>query len=401
MKSFRILAMSTLSALMAAGAMTARADTPPKVYINPFIGYQLFDHKRGIDDSATYGAGLEYRFRDAWSLEGVFSHAEPDYKKGKGSGSSSFNEYRLDALHYFTPDQALQPYLATGVGHANFTRTHGETRVNAGGGLRYALTPAFSLRADAREFYGMDDDTWDTMLSVGVSWGFGGRSQPVSQTMETAPAMPVDSDKDGVPDSQDQCPGTPAGTAVNSQGCPVDSDKDGVPDAQDKCPGTAAGVIVNSQGCPVDSDGDGVPDNLDKCPNTAKGVKVDSNGCEGKKAVVKTIRMNIQFPTNSAKVPAQYDQEIGKLAAFMKAYEDTDVEIGGHTDNTGNAAYNKQLSQRRADAVRQELIHKYGIKPSRITAIGYGEAQPVASNKTAAGRMQNRRVEARIQKEVQ
>src|ERR1700690_2755146 len=87
---------------------------------------------------------------------------------------------------------------------------------------------------------------------------------------------PVDSDGDGVVDSLDKCPNTPAGVKVDAQGCPLDSDGDGVPDYLDKCPNTPAGVKVDAQGCPLDSDGDGVPDYLDKCPNTPAGT---ADGC--------------------------------------------------------------------------------------------------------------------------
>jgi len=90
---------------------------------------------------------------------------------------------------------------------------------------------------------------------------------------------PVDTDGDGVPDYLDKCPGTPAGVKADKDGCPIDSDGDGVPDYLDKCPGTPAGVKADKDGCPPDSDGDGVPDYLDKCPGSPAGVKMDKDGC--------------------------------------------------------------------------------------------------------------------------
>ena len=100
-----------------------------------------------------------------------------------------------------------------------------------------------------------------------------------------------DSDDDGVLDDNDQCPGTPPGVKVTSDGCPVDSDNDGVADYIDRCPNTPANVPVDINGCPFDSDGDGVPDYLDKCPGTAAGTEVDQFGCkkniEPEKPVVK------------------------------------------------------------------------------------------------------------------
>ncbi|RKY99530.1 MAG: hypothetical protein DRQ13_02095 [Ignavibacteriae bacterium] len=90
---------------------------------------------------------------------------------------------------------------------------------------------------------------------------------------------PLDSDKDGVADFMDDCPETPKGAKVDSKGCALDSDKDGVPDYMDLCPGTQRGISVDDYGCPFDMDTDGVPDHLDKCPNTPYDVDVDKNGC--------------------------------------------------------------------------------------------------------------------------
>jgi bacillopeptidase F len=100
-----------------------------------------------------------------------------------------------------------------------------------------------------------------------------------------ASGAPTDTDGDGVTDALDQCPGTPAGEAVDAQGCAMsqlDEDNDGVSDALDLCPGTPAGQAVDGNGCPlapVDSDGDGVTDDLDQCPGTPAGEAVDAQGC--------------------------------------------------------------------------------------------------------------------------
>jgi outer membrane protein OmpA-like peptidoglycan-associated protein len=91
---------------------------------------------------------------------------------------------------------------------------------------------------------------------------------------------PLDSDGDGIPDYTDLCPSTSPGIKVDDYGCPIDSDGDGVPDYQDLCPDTPYEVEVDKYGCPVDDDLDGVPDYLDQCPGTLPGVQVDKNGCE-------------------------------------------------------------------------------------------------------------------------
>ena len=200
-------------------------------------------------------------------------------------------------------------------------------------------------------------------------------------------AGPSDSDGDGVVDSLDQCPNTPQGVKVDEKGCPLDSDKDGVPDYLDKCPNTPLGAPVDKVGCPLDSDGDGVFDYLDKCPGTPKGVMVDSKGCP------LSFTLNIEFDFDKADIRPQYDAELKKAAEFIEKYPAPKILIAGHTDNRGDAQYNLQLSQRRAEAVRQYLIDHFNIDANKLVAKGYGETQPIADNATEAGRQKNRRVE--------
>jgi len=219
----------------------------------------------------------------------------------------------------------------------------------------------------------------------------------------------LDTDKDGVPDYLDKCPGTPAGVKADKDGCPLDSDGDGTPDYLDKCPGTPAGVKVERDGCPLDSDGDGTPDYLDKCPDTPKGMAVDQDGCplaamvqpsEAVSAVETQIvekgrvTLNVEFDFDKAVIKKKFHDEIGNLAAVMKKYPDLKIVIEGHTDNTGELTYNGKLSQRRADAVKGYLVEKFGIEASRLSTKGYGEVRPIESNATKEGRQKNRRVEA-------
>ncbi|ADE13821.1 OmpA/MotB domain protein [Nitrosococcus halophilus Nc 4] len=199
---------------------------------------------------------------------------------------------------------------------------------------------------------------------------------------------PLDNDNDGVPDYLDQCPDTPVGVAVNSEGCPLDSDGDGVPDYLDQCPDTPPGVAVNSEGCPLDSDGDGVTDDVDQCPDTPAGVEVDEVGCP--EPVV--LEGGVHFAFDSAKLTPEARDILDETADSLRTHPDLEVTIEGHTDSVGNADYNKRLSQLRAEAAMNYLVSQ-GVDQSRLEAVGYGEAQPIASNKTKEGRAQNRRVE--------
>lgn len=208
---------------------------------------------------------------------------------------------------------------------------------------------------------------------------------------------PLDTDGDRVADYLDKCPGTPAGVAVDASGCPLDSDKDGVADYLDKCPGTPLGVTVDAVGCPLDTDKDGVADYLDKCPDTPFGTKVDAVGCPlPLPSACKSITLEIEFDTAKAVIKPRFDNEIKKLAVMLQDNPDATAVIEGHTDNVGGAAMNMKLSEKRADAVRTYLIDKFGIAANRLQAKGYGLTKPRASNKTAQGRHENRRVEAVI-----
>ena len=251
--------------------------------------------------------------------------------------------------------------------------------------MKNQITDNISIRGDVRAFDNidqggdLDDFGTDYAVQLALVFGFGkvyshGAPAPAPKPApKPAPAAPkiIDTDGDGVPDSSDACPNTPRGVEVNSRGCPLDSDRDGVYDYLDKCPGTAPKLKVDNVGCPI------------KLTST-----VD-------------IRLNVNFDTNKAIVKQQYFGEIKRVADFMNQYENTRVEVQGHTDSRGSNAYNKSLSQRRADAVAQVLIREHGVAPNRVTARGYGEENPIASNDTEQGRAANRRVVGSVSAQVE
>lgn len=400
MKLMRPISAAVLAATLTTPALADRQET---VYLTPFAGFQLFGDKRDLSESGTFGIGVEYRFLPRWAVEAVYSRANADRKYV--DGSSQFDEVRVDGTYYFAgPDKAWNPYVSMGAGHASFgeedtnsVRTagtnHDETRVNLGTGFRYNVSDSVSLRADLREFHGIDESTFDTQVSLGFSLAF---SRTVGDSAPE-PVRETDSDNDGVVDASDQCPGTPAGARVNFDGCMPDGDRDGVVDVRDLCPETPANTEVDSRGCELDLDEDGVVNSRDECPGTTAGAEVDSKGCEGVTETIQTFTIEVQFPTNSSIIGNAYDNEIRRVAEFLKANPETVVEIAGHSDSRGEAGYNQFLSQRRAESVAARLTGPLGIDPARVEAVGYGEEQPIASNETAEGRAENRRVEARIQ----
>lgn len=143
---------------------------------------------------------------------------------------------------------------------------------------------------------------------------------------------------------------------------------------------------------PRDSDGDGVPDSLDRCPNTLRGAQVDRTGCVVEQAVI--VLQGVHFEYDSAQLTAASHAILAQAAESLRGQETMRVEVAGHTDSMGSDTYNLNLSTRRAQSVFDFLVAQ-GIDRSRLVAVGYGEARPVADNATAEGRASNRRVEFR------
>lgn len=212
-------------------------------------------------------------------------------------------------------------------------------------------------------------------------------------TAVDANGCPKDSDGDGVLDAADMCPNTPMGTAVDASGCAADADHDGVVDGVDVCPNTPAGTKVDQFGCAIDSDGDGVTDDKDACPGTVAGVTVNAKGCTALfQAGQPLVLLGVNFETGKAILLPSSQGVLDQVAQSLVDNPEVNVEVGGHTDNTGSKATNRRLSDARAKAVRDYLISK-GVDSGRITAQGYGPDKPMADNATVAGRAANRRVE--------
>ncbi|WP_090755027.1 OmpA family protein [Nonlabens sp. Hel1_33_55] len=205
-----------------------------------------------------------------------------------------------------------------------------------------------------------------------------------------------DSDGDTVLDKDDKCPETPGLVAL--MGCP-DSDGDGIADGDDECPNEAG--LAKFNGCP-DTDGDGIADKDDECPNEA-GV-AELNGCP--RPAVPTVQeqeqlnayaKTILFELNKSDIQAQSAQTLSDIIDILKKYPESEFSIDGHTDSQGSEAYNQKLSEERANSVLRYLVNG-GIEANRLSAEGFGESKPIATNSTAAGRQQNRRTEINLKK---
>ena len=141
-----------------------------------------------------------------------------------------------------------------------------------------------------------------------------------------------------------------------------------------------------------DSDGDGIVDSKDKCPGTPPNTRVDGDGCP----LPKVLQLKgVTFEFNKDRLRPDSKTVLDTVVEIMKRYPDMKVEVAGHTDNVGSDSYNQKLSEKRANAVRQYLMQA-GIPGDNMTAVGYGEKEPIATNDTDEGRELNRRVELRI-----
>ncbi len=196
-----------------------------------------------------------------------------------------------------------------------------------------------------------------------------------------------DADEDGVADGEDRCPETPGPEGL--KGCP-DTDGDGIVDIDDECPQVAG--LAQYNGCP-DTDGDGIVDNADKCPDVPG--PASNNGCPEitveEKEALQFAATAIQFDLGKASIKKASHEMLDNIVDILNNHKEYDMTIDGHTDASGSDKTNLRLSKQRANAVRDYFISK-GVDGSRLKAEGYGEAQPVADNKTRAGRAKNRRV---------
>ena len=184
---------------------------------------------------------------------------------------------------------------------------------------------------------------------------------------------------------------TSTATAVDELGCELDSDRDGVVDSIDQCPSSAENEQVDETGCNKDADGDGVLDEADQCPDTVKGASINAAGC----AIFETKIEGINFKTGSADLTDSSKVILDQAAEALLKSAAVRIEIQAHTDNQGKEAKNLLLSETRAKSVSDYLESK-GISGDRMEAKGYGETQPFVSNKTPEGRAKNRRVEFRV-----
>jgi OmpA-OmpF porin, OOP family len=331
--------------ILICGTPLARADDSNSWYLVTQAGYLWTDSHRDAGSDVVYGLAVGHQFVPEVGLE--FEALRSEHKL-KGDGHLTLSSLMVNCVLSAVEDQPLIPFASLGAGvirdHLPGVRSADAFAAQVGIGLHlqalktdtfaFNVVPQIRMRWDSDGFLG-SRGMYDWIATVGVQW--------VWSKAKTAPAQ------------FSTAPSAPPPAVVTP---------------------------------PLDSDGDGVPDSRDQCPGTPPGVAVDEYGCPRRGAV--TLR-GVNFEFNSTTLTRDSHAELDAVAKDLQIHPRLKVELQGHTDSSGSASYNQALSQRRAEAVRDYLVSR-GIPGAQMSAKGYGETQPIADNSTSAGRMENRRV---------
>lgn len=310
--------------------------------IEPVVTKNFTKTNSALDDYSSFGLKVSRELVDSLSLQLGYEYTD-DAEYAGSNTTTDLMRYSVNALYDFKNSSNIIPYVYLGGGYEKVNNKHfgldSQAIWNTGLGVKYALTETVSLFTEGRVTHKVETEDNDKSIGFGVSIKFGGeKPQPVQVKEE-----PVKE--------------TPKAVETPKVEAPKDGDKDGVVDA------------------------------TDKCLNTPKGLKVDKDGC------ALNFNFHVNFDFDKANIKPEYKAKVLEFAQIMKENPMLNAVIEGHTDSVGSDAYNEKLSAKRAEAVRNALISE-GIEASRLKAVGYGEAKPIADNKTKDGRYTNRRVEA-------
>jgi OOP family OmpA-OmpF porin len=323
------------------------------------------------------------------------------------------NYYAVDGVINYSmmnliKSKVIDPSAHIGGGYTWLGEEKRGGTLNGGLGLTLWFTENVGLSYRATYKHSFEDVREDMPSHMqhfaGLTFKFGGKDTDGDGIYDKDDACPEvaglkqfngcpDTDGDGITDASDACPDVAGPVEFN--GCP-DTDGDGTQDKNDKCI-DVKGPKENG-GCPwPDRDGDKVLDKDDKCPDV-KGT-VANNGCpEVSDEVIKQLNAyakTILFNSGKSTFQQQTYPVLQSIVAILKEYPSSNFSIEGHTDSDGKDAANQKLSEDRSGAVKNYLIEN-GIASSRLSSVGFGEAKPIDTNKTKAGKANNRRVEVRL-----
>lgn len=412
MPSAPVTQFSTWSIGVNAGVLTP---------IAPFGGKNDFSHWKS---NLGYGLFIKKQFTNYFSLrlDGVRGKLSADnaqpYDGGAtntnpisafetdlsyaGSLNAVVNMFNIDMFH---KNNALQLFVSAGAGLAGYkpTITRGGTTaeyapgktiseliIPVGLGAKFKVSEKvnFNLGWSVNfvdgdnldgNYAGLNNDKF-SYASAGLEFALGAGKQlawhnPVAATYDEV--LAAKSTIAGLKSDLDAQKAENAKLKTDLQGVINDEDGDGVADKFDKCPGTTSGVVVDGAGCPL----------VAPAPIVKEKVIIT----ESDRRVVADAIRNLEFDVNKSTIRAKSFPTLNRVAELLKS-KNFSLKLAGHTDSQGSDALNMALSKDRAESIKAYLVSQ-GVNASRIEATGYGETQPIASNKTAAGRQKNRRVE--------
>jgi len=349
------------------------------VELSPFAGYNFFESGQNLNNHPLFGGRIGYNFTHSLGIEvaGEFINSSVADKNKSYSHEGEFTNrsdsvkvtmYHLDMVYHFMPEAKLNPFIVAGYGAAHYSpkiNDQNMSLIDFGVGAKYWVTDNIALRMDVRDNLVLDSTIHNVQVALGVVFAFGGKEKVAAVPLAKA----MDSDGDGVPDTLDKCPGTPAGVAVDKDGCPLDTDKDGVPDYRDKCADTPAGVAVDKDGCPPP---------LEKVVILVSEPKVEEKiivaAVEPK--IVVLVFEDIHFQFDQSALTPEAKEVLKKDIRILKENPKARIRVAGYTSAAGTEEYNQKLSERRAVAVREYLVTEGVITQERLSTIGYGETHP-------------------------
>lgn len=316
--------------------------------------FNILDNDRSaapsIDFNTGKGLGLELGYRASESTEIRLAYTELDFDFKGSSVDFDGDILAIDAL-YFPTQKSF--YVLAGLSKYDTEINTSEVSANAGLGYRHFHTERLATYAEYKAHYQFDNEFIDQTAQFGLVYFFGEKPTSAKPAKTKAPiATPFKPTE----------PKKPVSNITKVK----------------------------------DSDNDGVIDSKDNCKATPASNKVDANGCTIFTEETLSQRLLVKFGNNKTTIEAKDVPEVAKIAMFLKQYPQTNMVIEGHSSAQGNAAYNLQLSQKRADAVVALLVNKFDIDANRLTAKGYGEERLLNTANTAAAHKENRRIEANV-----
>ena len=361
MKKFASLVVVLLVALLVStGNAQVRAGS---FTITPTLGLYTFEGNEDIDQAGPLvGLRLGYNFNKYIGIEGYVHYSQTENNAWSPKKNVDFTGYGGEIIFHLLPNQALVPFLAVGAGGVHYsygvfeddsdygTDNYKDNKFtfDYGYGLKWFLTDWFALRLDIRHVMPIDRFHNNMLASLGLNFAFGGAKKTTATAVSAAEPVVEEAAK-------------PQAAAA--------------PVVEESRPAVAAAAPVV------------VEEVVKPQPKTQVCEEVDEMG---------RATLEVLFDFDKATIKKNYTKDIDHMVDVMKEHSDLDLTIEGHTDNVGKPAYNKSLSQKRADSVKNYMVEKGGIDAKRLKAVGYGQEKPVASNKTKAGRAKNRRVEAAV-----